>query len=140
MADKRVLFETLLAQGPAFLHLDARRPGVRLPSNLLLDAHVVLQYGYALAIPIPDLAISDWGVRATLSFQRSPFVTAVPWSAVYGVHGAGGKGELWPGDVPPEVTNATLRATADSTPPADESAKPDPPSPPAKPSHLKLVN
>ena len=47
------------------------------------NKHLVLQYGYTLKIPIPDLKVSDWGVRATLSFSRSGFQTAVPWSAVF---------------------------------------------------------
>src|SRR5262245_16882588 len=104
--DKRAFFEERLAGGSAFLHLDARRPGVRLPEAFSEDPHVVLQYGWALKIPIPDLTITDWGVRATLSFQRTPFATAVPWSAIFAVHGEDGQFSVWQEDVPRDVEPA----------------------------------
>ena len=43
----------------------------------------MLQYGHDLPIPIPDLEVDDYGVRATLSFSRTAHLTVVPWSAVY---------------------------------------------------------
>ena len=35
------------------------------------EPHLVLQYGHDLPIPIPDLEVDDYGVRATLSFSRT---------------------------------------------------------------------
>src|SRR5688572_3633426 len=85
--EKQRFFEARLQRGSAFLHLDARRPGVRVPAPFAQEPHLVLQYGYQMKIPIPDLSINEWGVRATLSFSRSPFATAIPWAAVFGIHG-----------------------------------------------------
>jgi hypothetical protein len=131
--DKREYFEARLQVGSAFLHLDARRPGVRVPEAFADDPHLVLQYGYALKIPIPDLRVTEWGVRATLSFQRRPLMTAVPWSAVFAIHGDDGEGRIWRQDMPPDLDRAG--AGAEGTP------RPIPETPSgAKRRHLKLVD
>lgn len=127
--NKREYFEARLRAGSAFIHLDARRPGVIVPDAFAHDPHLVLQYGYALKIPIPDLAVTDWGVRATLSFARSPLLTAVPWPSVYAIHGDDGEGYVWREDMPSDLERAqkpetTVAAVA----------------PPAKKRHLKLVD
>lgn len=105
---KRRVFVELLAEGSTTLHLDARRPGVKVPGHLRRDAHVILQYGYDLPIPIPDLYVDERGVRATLSFARAPLETFVPWEAVYTILSLDGRGVLFADDVPPEVTVARL--------------------------------
>jgi stringent starvation protein B len=92
------------------LHLDARRPGVVVPVNLKREAHLVLQYGHDLPIPIPDLEVDDYGVRATLSFSRTAHVTVVPWSAVYVVACDDGRGVLYTEDVPNDVAVISARA------------------------------
>jgi len=114
---KQDAFLALLREGWTSLHLDARRPGVIVPSHLRGEAHLVLQYGYDLPISIPDLEIDDYGVRATLSFQRTPHLTVVPWSAVYVVACDDGRGVLYSEDVPPDVTVIAARATSDAPPP-----------------------
>ena len=60
----------------------------------------MLQYGHDLPIPIPDLEVDDYGVRATLSFSRAAHLTVVPWSAVYVVACDDGRGVLYSEDVP----------------------------------------
>jgi stringent starvation protein B len=97
---KQDAFLALLREGWTSLHLDARRPGVIVPAHLRGEAHLVLQYGHDLPISIPDLEIDDYGVRATLSFQRTPNLTVVPWSAVYVVACDDGRGVLYQEDVP----------------------------------------
>lgn len=94
------------------MHLDARRPGVVVPANLKREAHLVLQYGHDLPIPIPDLEIDDYGVRATLSFSRTAHVTVVPWSAVYVVACDDGRGVLYTEDVPNDVAVISARPKA----------------------------
>jgi len=114
------------------LHLDARRPGVVVPQQLRGEPHLVLQYGHDLPIPIPDLEVDEYGVRATLSFSRAAHRTVVPWSAVYVVACDDGRGVLYSEDVPPDVTVIAARATSDAPPPdleaemveADEMAMP----------------
>jgi stringent starvation protein B len=119
---KREAFLALLREGWTSLHLDARRSGVILPANLRNEAHLVLQYGHDLPIPIPDLEVDEYGVRATLSFQRMPHLTVVPWSAVYVVVCNDGRGILFAEDVPEDVTIISTRSTGDAAPVTDEVA------------------
>jgi hypothetical protein len=80
-------FEELLCHhGQVIVALDGGAPGVVLPGHLL-DSQVVLDYNLNAVIPIPDLEATDEGIHATLSFQREPFATFVPWSAVIGMAG-----------------------------------------------------
>jgi stringent starvation protein B len=121
---KQEAFLALLKEGWTSLHLDARRPGVVVPAHLKNEAHLVLQYGHDLPIPIPDLVIDDDGVTATLSFSRTPYRTVVPWSAVYVVASDDGRGVLYHEDIPRDVSVIAARgegdlaaAIADSAPP-----------------------
>jgi stringent starvation protein B len=116
---KQEAFLALLREGWTSLHLDARRPGVIVPGHLRGEAHLVLQYGHDLPIPIPDLEIDDYGVRATLSFSRTPHLTVVPWSAVYVVACDDGRGVLYQEDVPDDVSIVATSATPDRAPPAE---------------------
>jgi len=100
---KQDAFLALLAEG-CLLHLDARRDGVVVPAHLKGEAHLVLQYGNDLPIPIPDLQIDENGVSATLSFARTPWPTVIPWSAVYVVTSPDGRGVLYQEDVPGDVS------------------------------------
>ena len=81
------------------------------------EPHLVLQYGHDLPIPIPDLEIDDYGVRATLSFSRTAHRTVVPWSAVYVVACDDGRGILYSEDVPQDVAVIAARSTSDAPPP-----------------------
>lgn len=101
---KQQAFLALLKEGWTSLHLDARRAGVVVPDPFKTEAHLILQYGHDLPIPIPDLEIGDDGVRATLSFSRTAHPTLVPWAAVYAVTGADGRGVLFAEDVPSDVS------------------------------------
>jgi len=114
---KQQAFLALLREGWTSLHLDARRAGVVVPEQLHGEPHLVLQYGHDLPIPIPDLEVDDYGVRATLSFSRAAHRTVVPWSAVYVVACDDGRGVLYSEDVPPDVTVIAARATSDAAPP-----------------------
>jgi stringent starvation protein B len=123
----------LLERSEARVHLDARRPGVVLPARLLGDGHVRLDYGYSLKPPIPDLDVGDEGIGGTLSFNRAPFHTFVPWSAVYLIADFDGNGAVWQDDIPADL----LEGSAESEPPPP----PEDPKPAKRPrpSHLKLV-
>src|SRR4029079_2537278 len=114
---KQQAFLALLREGWTSLHLDARRPGVVVPQQLRGEPHLVLQYGHDLPIPIPDLEVDEYGVRATLSFSRAAHRTVVPWSAVYVVACDDGRGVLYSEDVPSDVTVIAARATSDAAPP-----------------------
>jgi stringent starvation protein B len=118
---KQQAFLALLKEGWTSLHLDARQAGVIVPEAFRGEAHLVLQYGHDLPIPIPDLDVDDYGVRATLSFSRTDHLTVVPWSAVYAVACVDGRGVLYPEDVPGDVSViASSEAAAEA--PAEEVA------------------
>jgi stringent starvation protein B len=113
---KQDAFLALLREGWTSLHLDARRPGVIVPTHLRTEAHLVLQYGHDLPIPITDLEIDAYGVRATLSFSRTPQLTVVPWSAVYVVACDDGRGVLYQEDVPEDVSIIAAKTPSDRAP------------------------
>src|SRR5438067_1645208 len=99
--------ETLLAylaRGIAMVHLDARRPGVVVPSQYAMDAHLRLNLSYRYGIP--DLDITDQRIQATLSFGGRSFRCILPWGCVFGItsHGTG-DGQVWPEDLPVEVVH-----------------------------------
>jgi len=87
--------------GMTMVHLDARRPGVIVPDDLR-KAHLALNLSYRF--DPPDLAVSEWGVRSTLTFAGKRFTVGLPWSAIYGIS-SHVSGEFWmyPNDIPKEV-------------------------------------
>ncbi|HZS40891.1 MAG TPA: ClpXP protease specificity-enhancing factor SspB [Polyangia bacterium] len=145
---KREVMQALLERAEARVHLDARRDGVLLPERLRSDGHVRLDYGYGFQPPIPDLVIDDDGIHATLSFNRVPFRTFVPWSAIYLIADFDGNGAVWQEDIPVDLLDVAepgageKSASPSASPsPTDDQPPPDPPKPGKKPrpSHLKLV-
>lgn len=100
---KRAAAERLLGEGPLDLHLDARRDDVIVPEHLKTQADLVLRVGHDLPVPIPDLALDDQGLTATLSFKRIPFHCQIPWSAIYALTNLENRGLVFQEDVPAEV-------------------------------------
>ena len=86
--------------------------------RLRTSSNVRLDYGYSLVPPIPDLRIDEHGISATLSFNRIPFATFIPWSAIFLIADFAGRGAVWREDLPPELT-ADLAAS----PPGDGSLR-----------------
>ena len=104
---KKDAFLALMRAGWASLHLDARCPGVVVPAPFSSQAHLVLQYGRNMPIPIIDLEVTEAGVTATLSFSRVSHRTYVPWHAVYAVTCTNGCGMVYREDMPADVALAT---------------------------------
>lgn len=103
--EKKQRLLSALEQGVAQVHLDARRPGVLVPENLRSEHHLVLNLSYRF--DPPDLSVSDWGVRQTLSFSGRRFTVALPWSAVYAIvcH-ATRELAMYPDEIPDEMAAA----------------------------------
>ena len=166
LAKKEQVLECL-DKGMTQIHLDARRPGVLVPEKFKTEHHLVLNISYRF--DPPDLAVSDWGIRQTLSFGGSRFTVAVPWSSLYAVASMTTR-ESWmfPNDMPEEFIRAAtekaqlppepdtevdhkqparalLREVVLERPEKDEGdLKTDPGEPPTEPSpprkgHLRLV-
>lgn len=142
-----------LEQGMTQLHLDARRPGVLVPEKFRGEHHLVLNVSYRF--DPPDLSVSEWGVRQTLSFAGSRFTVALPWTAIYAVASLTTR-EFWmfPDDMPEEIAEsatekARLPPTEPEAPPRavlrevvidrpeGEQAEPQPSEP--RRGHLRLV-
>ena len=98
---KKRLLESL-EKGMAQVHLDARRPFVAGPERFKAQPQLVLNISYRFEPP--DLTVSDWGVRETLSFGGERFMCGIPWSAIFAVASVVTR-EFWmyPDDMPPEV-------------------------------------
>jgi stringent starvation protein B len=124
----------LLEQATVLVHLDPRGEQVQVPAWFKRQPQLVLQIGLNMPKPIPDLNVDDAGISCTLSFSNTPHYCHLPWSAVYALIGASGRGMVWPDDVPKEVAGqyvvstpkeekprAPLRAV-DATPTPDEVA------------------
>jgi stringent starvation protein B len=99
--NKKRLLESL-EKGMAQVHLDARRPFVGVPERFKDQPQLVLNISYRFEPP--DLTISDWGVRETLSFGGERFMCGIPWSAIFAVASVVTR-EFWmyPDDMPSEV-------------------------------------
>lgn len=127
---KREVAEALLERGSVFVHLDPRHEGVSIPAWLRKQPQVVLQVGLAMPIPIPDLEVDEDGVRATLSFNRSPHWCVVPWEAVFALVGEDGRGRVFLESMPPEIRRevdreATVAAHEDDDFDDEESGEAD---------------
>lgn len=153
--------DALLERGSVYVHLDPRRPGVRVPEQFEADPQLVLQIGYDFPNPIPDLEIDDDGISCTLSFSRSPFHCVVPWSAVYALIDCNKSITAWPVLAPPELGGTSGPAVRrepkergarkpapsagrtlprDRAAPSDRTGKPvQPPRPAGDRSHLRVV-
>lgn len=106
VAPKVEVARELLRRGSVDIHLDPRQAGVAVPPNLRSKPHVVLQVGYDMPVPIPDLRVDDAGVAGTLSFDSRPFACIVPWSAVFALVDEKGKGMRWPESTPADLESA----------------------------------
>lgn len=101
---KREFALSLLEECPSvFVHLDARREGVFVPSQFQKQAQLILQVGYRMPVPIPDLEVDENGIHCTLSFGGRAQFCRMPWSAVFALVGENRRALVWPQDVPPEV-------------------------------------
>lgn len=102
-ADKKVVLEALLATGDIVrVRLDARYSGVEVPARFRADASLLLELGYSMRIPMPDLDVGWEGVDVTLSFGGVPSPVFLPWGAIYAMQGVNGSA-VWVESIPPEL-------------------------------------
>ncbi len=107
--EKKDVARALLLSGTVYVHLDPRIEGVAVPRQFRNDHQLVLQVGLDMPVPIPDLRVDDVGIRATLSFSRTPFACEVPWESVFALVGEDGKGHIWPESLPAEIRGEIAR-------------------------------
>lgn len=119
----------LLEQATVLVHLDPRGEDVQVPPWFKRQPQLVLQIGLNMPKPIPDLNVDEQGISCTLSFSNSPHFCFLPWSSVYALIGASGRGMVWPDDVPKEVAGQYVVTTPKEEPkprPALRSVSPEP--------------
>lgn len=76
-------FNQLLADFHDVWIYAVRCTGLVLPDSAFGTGDVAtLVYGYDMPIQITDMEVTEEGIRATLSFARTPTPTFVPWEAV----------------------------------------------------------
>lgn len=74
------------------------------PPRFRSSPQLILEIGYRMNPPIPDLDIEGDGVRCTLSFAKQPFQCVLLWSAIWALIGKhDGRGYQWAEDMPPEI-------------------------------------
>jgi stringent starvation protein B len=104
--DKQRDLNELIAQGVVMLHLDARRPGVKLPADFRTDMQLRLNFNHTKGKG--DLTVDWWGVRETLRFKGVWTPTAIPWSAIYAMSVQGLEPKVYAEDLPEEMVEAAL--------------------------------
>lgn len=117
-------FNELWSQGGVKIAVNATAPGVILPKQIVDNAPkkiitlqqsdgsssqisiavVLLNYPLHPVIPIDDLQVGTTGISATLSFNRTPHKTFIPWTATLGLASLYDEpdGEELPPAVPPK--------------------------------------
>lgn len=120
--EKRQILLELLKDAWVYVHLDPRRDGVALPDFLRQEPRVVLQYGYNMPVPIADLTIDEEGIKATLSFRRTPYSTVIPWHAVFALSDGEERHFVWEADVPADLDRPG--APAPGQPPGQPTGQP----------------
>lgn len=106
------------------VHFAGLKESVRIPDRVK-NLSVMLEYGWNMPNPIPDLHADASGIFATLSFSGSRFQTFIPWETVFAITDqATGKGIVWPSEIPEGLL---------------EVKKTPPPVPDKKVNHLRLV-
>jgi len=107
-SDKQSSLRDLLPKGVVMLHLDARRPGVRVPDYLKTQEWLRLNFNHSKGRG--DLMVNDWGVRETLRFNGAWFPVSVPWSAVFAlsIPEQAEQPTIFAEDLPEEMVEAAL--------------------------------
>jgi len=118
---KIALVNEMLSDGKISLHVKPHDPTktLDLPQSILEmaapNSFIVLDLGLNMPVPIPDLAITNTGISATLSFNRRPYHCFIPWEAVFCVVGEEFH-IMWPKNLPPTSPTASKDIESKKTP------------------------
>ena len=100
--EKLDIFRQLVEQGMVMVVMDTRRQGVQVPPRFADDFQLRLNFSHKFYID--DFEYDEYGVRASLSFNKVPYYCDIPWHAVYALNSqAVEQGVMWPDDVPVEL-------------------------------------
>lgn len=100
--EKRRAFARLILESMVLVHLDPRRPGVRVPARSARESQLALNFSHRFGVA--DFVYDDHGVRASLSFGGVPTFCDIPWSAVYSMRShLTHETVMWPSSMPEEL-------------------------------------
>lgn len=100
--DKMNYFSSLLQQGMTTIRINTKCNGVVLPNHL--KDQLLTQLNWSVKFRIPDFQYDERGVRGTLSFNKTPCYTDVPWEGVWAMALAHGeKTREWKESIPKEI-------------------------------------
>ncbi|MBL90577.1 MAG: hypothetical protein CMH56_02030 [Myxococcales bacterium] len=100
--EKLEVFRQLVEQGMVMVVMDTRREGVQVPPRFADDFQLRLNFSHKFYID--DFEYDEYGVRASLSFNKVPYYCDIPWQAIYALNSqAVEQGVMWPDDVPTEL-------------------------------------
>lgn len=109
-SEKFAVFSRFAEKGKVMVTLDARRPGVSVPTRFAEDPQLNLDF--SVRFGLADFAFDARGVRASLSFQRQPFFCDLPWSAVYALYSHVDNERLtWARSLPREILDQLPEAS-----------------------------
>lgn len=112
-AKRDCLRKALIRNDTVYVHFDPRQADFTKPVNNMYSAHMCIQMGYNMALPMGDYEHSATGFQVTLSFDRKPSTLWVPWGAVFAIVGSNDKGtQQWPESMDPFVRECVRAAPA----------------------------
>lgn len=79
---KRQTIERMLEAGKVMVHIDARHPGVSVPSKYADDQDLVLCISYRFREHGAYCRTDDRGIEARLQFAQLHFTCVIPWDAL----------------------------------------------------------
>lgn len=97
---KQRLAEEWLRGDHIMVHLDARRDGVVVPTNLGAQPGLSLKISYLFNT---QPSVEEHGIFSALRFGSEYFECSLPWSAIWGISSDKGELRIFPDSVPPEL-------------------------------------
>src|SRR5690606_35679283 len=79
---KQIVLELFLAFGITRVVVNGTHPLIKLPEYLLGNPEVRLDLSYNCGLNLP-MSLDDDGIRAVLSFNKTPFSCFIPWDALW---------------------------------------------------------
>jgi len=77
---KKEVVESMLEKGMIQIYVNATKPGVKLPLDLIGEPRVVLNLSWKFQT---DMEIRDDGIYADLSFNKKVESVVLPWSSIW---------------------------------------------------------
>jgi len=102
---KQIVLELFLAFGTTRVAVNGAHSLIKLPEYLLGNPNVHLDLSYNFGTNFP-MSLDDDGIRAVLSFNKTPFSCFIPWDALWLVMSQDSSKPhliLFPESVPPSV-------------------------------------